>query len=360
TGADGSACRKGAGQIRHTLGVNRVHQGGQTARPGGDHSSALGGAARHPDSGRVRAGLRGKCIFWDRRSAEHTSGDRREAQPGNQRGALQSKDQGAPRRDGRYGACRDACRFQQAHRRRNGEMGQGDPGRQHQGGMKRRFTGISERDVMKLPRRKFLHGAGGAGGLPSVSRIARAQDRQSRPVRIIVGFTAGSATDITARLFAQKLNEAWKTPVTVENIPGAGGSVGAERVAKSAPDGSTLYWGANGAMTINPSLQPSPAFDPARDLAPIARVLVMASILAVNNEVPAKSVAELFVLAKAQPGKLSFASPGVGTPQHIAGELLKSLAGVDIVHVPYRGAVLTDVISGRVTMTLMNMGAILP
>jgi tripartite-type tricarboxylate transporter receptor subunit TctC len=214
---------------------------------------------------------------------------------------------------------------------------------------------------MKLPhRRQFLHLAAGAAVLPSVSRIARAQDRPSKPVRIIVGFTAGSATDITARLFAQKLNEAWKTPVTVENIPGAGGSVGAERVAKSAPDGSTLYWGANGAMTINPSLQPSPAFDPARDLAPIARVLVMPSILAVNNEVPAKTVAELFVLAKAQPGKLSFASPGVGTPQHIAGELLKSLAGVDIVHVPYRGAVLTDVISGRVTMTLMNMGAILP
>jgi len=179
-------------------------------------------------------------------------------------------------------------------------------------------------------------------------------------VRIIVGFTAGSATDITARLFAQKLNEAWNVPVTVENIPGASGSVGAERVAKSAPDGSTFYWGANGAMTINPSLQPSPIFDPARDLAPIARVLVMPSILAVNNEVPAKTVAELFTLAKAQPGKLSFASPGVGTPQHIAGELLKNLAGVDMVHVPYRGAILTDVIGGRVTMTLQNMGVILP
>ena len=190
--------------------------------------------------------------------------------------------------------------------------------------------------------------------------MAQAQAYPPRPVRIIVGFTAGSATDITARLFAQKLNEAWKVPVTVENFPGAGGSVGAERVAKSAPDGSTLYWGANGAMTINPSLQPSPVFDPARDLAPIARVLVMPSILAVNTEVPAKSVADLFALARTQPGKLSFASPGVGTPQHIAGELLKRLAGVDIVHVPYRGAVFTDVIAGRVTMTLQNMGVILP
>ncbi len=181
-----------------------------------------------------------------------------------------------------------------------------------------------------------------------------------RPVRIIVGFTAGSATDITARMFAQKLNAAWNVPVTVENVPGAGGSVGGDRVAKVAPDGTTLYWGANGAMTINPSLLPNPTFDTVRDLAPIARVLVMPSLLVVNNDVPARSVAELFALAKARPGQLSYASPGVGTPQHIAGELLKSLASVDIVHVPYRGVALADVIGGRVTMTLQNMGAILP
>jgi tripartite-type tricarboxylate transporter receptor subunit TctC len=214
--------------------------------------------------------------------------------------------------------------------------------------------------AVKFSRRKFLHLAAGVTALPVISGVARAQNYPSVPVRIIVGFTAGSATDITARLFAQRFSDAWKVPVTVENIPGAGGSVGAERVARSAPDGSTLYWGANGAMTINPSLQPSSTFDPGRDLAPIARILVMPSILAVNNEVPAKNVAELFALAKAQPGRLSFASPGVGTPQHIAGELLKSLAGVDIVHVPYRGAVFTDVIGGRVTMTLQNMGTILP
>ena len=181
-----------------------------------------------------------------------------------------------------------------------------------------------------------------------------------RPVRIIVGFTAGSATDITARMFAQKLNAAWNVPVTVENIPGGGGSVGGDRVAKAGPDGTTLYWGANGAMTINPSLLPNPTFDTVRDLAPIARVLVMPSLLVVNNDVPAKDVAELFALAKARPGQLSYASPGVGTPQHIAGELLKSLASVDIVHVPYRGVALADVIGGRVTMTLQNMGAILP
>ena len=181
-----------------------------------------------------------------------------------------------------------------------------------------------------------------------------------KPVRFIVGFTAGSATDITARMFAQKFQEAWNVPVTVENVPGAGGSVGGDRVAKAAPDGATFYWGANGALTINPTLLTSQTYDVVRDLAPVARLLVMPSILAVNNDVPAKSFAELIALAKAQPGKLSYASPGVGTPQHIAGELLKSLAGIDIVHVPYRGAVFTDVIGGRVTMTLQNMGAILP
>ena len=188
---------------------------------------------------------------------------------------------------------------------------------------------------------------------------AHAQTYPDRTIRILVGFTPGSATDISGRLFAQKLSEAWNVPVTVENIPGAGGSVGAERAAKSAPDGYTLYWGANGAMTINPSLLPNPSFDPQRDLAPIARLLVSPTILAVNNDVPAKSVAELIALAKAQPGKLSYASPGTGTPQHIAGEVFKSQLGLDIVHVPYRGANFTDVIGGRVTMTFQNAGALL-
>jgi tripartite-type tricarboxylate transporter receptor subunit TctC len=190
--------------------------------------------------------------------------------------------------------------------------------------------------------------------------VAHAQTYPDRAIRILVGFTPGSATDISARMFAQKLSEEWGVPITVENLPGAGGSVGAERAAKSLPDGYTLYWGANGAMTINPSLLPNPSFDPQRDLAPIARLLVSPTILAVNNDVPAKSVAELIALARAQPGKLSYASPGTGTPQHIAGEVFKSQLGLDIVHVPYRGANFTDVIGGRVTMTFQNTGAILP
>ncbi len=188
----------------------------------------------------------------------------------------------------------------------------------------------------------------------------RAGEYPDKPVRFIVGFTAGSATDITARLFAAKFAEAWKVPVTVENVPGAGGSVGGDRVAKAAPDGTTFYWGANGALTINPTLLPNQTFDVQRDLAPVARLLTMASIIAVNNDVPAKTFSELIALAKKEPGKLSYASPGTGTPQHIAGELLKAQAGVNITHVPYRGAVFTDVIGGRVSMTLQNMGTVLP
>jgi tripartite-type tricarboxylate transporter receptor subunit TctC len=130
-------------------------------------------------------------------------------------------------------------------------------------------------------------------------------------------------------------------------------------VAKAAPDGYTLAWAASGALTIGPSLQSKISYDPLRDLAPISQVLTMPSILAVNNDVPAKSFEELIALAKAQPGKLSYATPGAGTPQHVADELLKSLAGVDIVHVPYRGAVFTDVIGGRVTIAFQNAGAML-
>jgi tripartite-type tricarboxylate transporter receptor subunit TctC len=189
---------------------------------------------------------------------------------------------------------------------------------------------------------------------------AGAQTYPNHNIRLLVGFTPGSATDVTARMFAQKLSDNWGVPVTVENIPGAGGSVAAERVAKAAADGHTLYWGANGALTINPSLLPNANFDPQRDLAPIARLLVAPSILAVGPDVPVKSVAELIALAKQQPGKLTCASPGTGTPQHIACEVFKRLAGIDIVHVPYRGANFTDVIGGRITMTFQNSGAVLP
>ena len=193
-------------------------------------------------------------------------------------------------------------------------------------------------------------------GVPAAAQSAY----PDRPVRIIVTFAPGSATDITARVIAQKLSEAWGIAVTIENIPGSGGVVGADRIAKATPDGYTLGWIANGALTIAPALQSKLPYDSARDFAPISQVLVMSSIVAVNNDVPVKSLQELVAFAKAQPGKLSYATPGVGTPQHIGGELLKSLASVDITHVPYRGALLADVIGGRVPMTFQNMAAILP
>src|SRR6478609_5725215 len=123
-----------------------------------------------------------------------------------------------------------------------------------------------------------------------ITAPAAAQNQYpDKPVRFIVGFTAGSATDITARIFAQKFAEIWNVPVTVENVPGAGGSVGGDRVAKSAPDGTTFYWGANGALAINPTLLPNQTYDVVRDLTPVVRLLIMPSVLAVNNDVPVKS-----------------------------------------------------------------------
>src|SRR5262245_45706235 len=175
---------------------------------------------------------------------------------------------------------------------------------------------------------------------------ACAQDAGSypnRPVRLIVGFTPGSATDITARMIAQKFSEAWGVAVTVDNVPGAGGTVGALRAAKSPPDGYTLQYGANGAMTIAPGLYTNLSYDPSRDFAPVSQLLAMCSLAAVNKYLPAKTFQELMALAKAHSGQLSYASPGAGTPQHIGMELLKILGKVDMTHVPYKGAIYTDV-----------------
>ena len=180
-----------------------------------------------------------------------------------------------------------------------------------------------------------------------------------KPVRLIVGFTAGSATDVTARLFAQKFTEAWGQPVVVENIAGNSGAIGTDRVAKAAPDGYTLMWSGNAAITILPSLQTLP-FDPVRDFEAITITLSMGSIVAVNNDLPVKSMADLIAHARAQPGKLSFGTPGVGTPQHIAGELFTHLAGIRMEHVPYRGAVMNDALSGVVPVAIQNAGAMMP
>ncbi len=180
-----------------------------------------------------------------------------------------------------------------------------------------------------------------------------------RPVKLVVGFTAGSATDVSARVMAQKFSEAWGQPVVVENVAGNSGAIGVDRVAKAAPDGYTLMWSGNAAITILPSLQTLP-FDPLKDFEFITISLVTGSIVVVNNDLPVKSLGELIAHAKANPGKLSYGSPGVGTPQHVTGELLSKLASIKMEHIPYRGANLTDVMSGVVPVGIQNAGAAMP
>jgi hypothetical protein len=176
-----------------------------------------------------------------------------------------------------------------------------------------------------------------------------------KPVRLVVGFTPGSATDVTARLFADKFAQAWGQPVVVDNVAGNSGAIGTDKVAKAQPDGYTLMWAGNAAITVLPSLQTLP-FDPLKDLAPISTTLAMPSILFVNNDLPVRSIADLIAYAKANPGKLSYGTPGVGTPQHVAGELFCHLAGIKMEHIPYRGANLADVLSGVVPVGIQNAG----
>jgi tripartite-type tricarboxylate transporter receptor subunit TctC len=181
-------------------------------------------------------------------------------------------------------------------------------------------------------------------------------------VRILVGFSPGTAPDVTARLLADKLTESFGKPVVVENMSGAGGNIAATRVAKSAPDGYTLGMVGNGSLVFSPSMVDKLAFDPVKDFAPITRVFVAANVLVVPNEVPAKTLLELVALARAQPGKLSYAHAGPGTSQHLAAELFKSMARLDIQPVAYRGttALLPDLLAGRVTMSFANVVNVLP
>jgi tripartite-type tricarboxylate transporter receptor subunit TctC len=193
----------------------------------------------------------------------------------------------------------------------------------------------------------------------AVHPLAAQTNWPDKPVRLVVGFTAGSATDVTARMFAQKFSEAWGQPVVVDNVAGNSGAIGTDKVAKAPPDGYTLMWSGNAAITVLPNLQTLP-FDPLKDLAPISTTLSMPSIFLVNNELPVKSIAELIAYAKAHPGKLSYGTPGIGTPQHVAGELFSHLAGIKMEQIPYRGANLADVMSGVVPVGIQNAGASLP
>ncbi len=184
----------------------------------------------------------------------------------------------------------------------------------------------------------------------------------NKPVKILVGFTPGTAPDLAARILADRFAEVWGTPFVVENLQGAGSNIATERVAKATADGYTLLMGGNSALVINPSLYDTLPFDPIKDFAPISQVFIAANVLAVPPEVAAKTVAELVALAKAQPGKLSYGHAGVGTSQHLGAELFKYMAHVEITSVPYRGttALMPDLLANRIAMSFANIVNVLP
>jgi tripartite-type tricarboxylate transporter receptor subunit TctC len=202
---------------------------------------------------------------------------------------------------------------------------------------------------MKLHRRKFWHLAAVAAGLPVVSRIAKAQSYPTRAVRIIVGLTAGSASDIVARLMGLWLSERLGQPFVVENRPGAGTNIAAEAVVRAAPDGYTLLLAAS-PNAINASLYDKLSFDFIRDITPVAAISREPNVVVVNPSVPTRTVPEFIAYAKTNPGRINMASAGNGTTSHLAGEMFKMMAGVDIVHVPYRGggSALSDLLAGQV------------
>ncbi len=183
-----------------------------------------------------------------------------------------------------------------------------------------------------------------------------------RAVRMLVGYPPAGPVDIIGRVMADRLSQIWGQTVVVENIPGAGGNIAGDRAAKATPDGYTLLVTTNVQLVVNPSLYKKMPFDPAKDLMPISLSVYSPNILVVPNDVPAKSVAELVAYARANPGKLTYASAGIGTTQHLAGELFKAMAHIDIQHVPYRGAapVITDLLGGRITMYFGAISSLIP
>jgi len=202
---------------------------------------------------------------------------------------------------------------------------------------------------MKVARRRFLHLAAGAAALSATSHIASAQIYPTRPVRLIVGYAPGGATDITARLMGQWLTVRLGQPFVVENRPGASGNIGTEAVVNAPPDGYTLLL-VNAGNAINATFYEKLNFIFLRDITPIASVVRVPLVMQVNPSLPVNTVPDFIAYAKANPGKLNMASAGKGTPQHVAGDLFKMMAAIDMTHVPYRGSApaLTDLLGGQV------------
>jgi tripartite-type tricarboxylate transporter receptor subunit TctC len=206
---------------------------------------------------------------------------------------------------------------------------------------------------MKLLRRQFLHLTAGAAALPVITRVVRAQTYPTRPVHLIVGFPAGGPQDIVMRLIGQWLSERLGQSFIIENRPGASGNVGAETVVRAAPDGYTLL-SVSSPNAINATLYKNLNFNFIRDIAPVASIMRVPLVMEVNPSVPVKTVPEFIAYAKANPGKVNYASAGIGTPQHVSAEMFKMMTGVEMVHVPYRGAApaLTDLIGGQVQVMI--------
>jgi tripartite-type tricarboxylate transporter receptor subunit TctC len=224
------------------------------------------------------------------------------------------------------------------------------------------IDGTSSRGVaMKLPRRKFLHLAVGATALSALSDTALALDYPTRPVHWIIGFPPGGGADIVARILGAWLAERLGQQVIIENRPGAGTNIATEYVVHSAADGYTLLW-AGVSNAINASIFSDLSFDFLKDIAPVSGVVAYPLMIEVNPQVPAKNIAELIALAKASPGKLTLASYGTGTISQVAGELFKLRAGIEMVHIPYKGGapMLTDLLSGHVNAAINVVASDLP
>lgn len=200
---------------------------------------------------------------------------------------------------------------------------------------------------MRFPRRKFLHLAAGAAALPAVSRVAVALDYPTRPVHIVVGFPASSNPDIIARLIAQPLSERLGQQFIVDDRPGAASNIGTEVVVRAPADGYTLL-AVVSTNTINATLYDNLTFNFSRDIAPVAATVRLPSVMAVTPSFPAKTVPDFIAYAKGNPGKVTMASAGTGTASHAMGELFKVMAGIDMLHVPYRGSYMPDLLSGQV------------
>ena len=206
---------------------------------------------------------------------------------------------------------------------------------------------------MRLPRRQFVHLVAGVAALPAVSRFAWAETYPARPVHLIVGFAAGGPQDIVMRLIGQWLSERLGQSFVIENRPGAGGNVGAEAVVHADPDGYTLL-SVSSPNAINATLYTNLNFNFIRDISPVASIMRVPLVMEVNPSVPVRTVPEFIAYAKANPGKVSYASAGIGTPQHVSAEMFKMMTGVEMVHVPYRGAApaLLDLIGGQVQVMI--------